>query len=112
MSKFSDICDFIRSKEVGELFYRSQLMSINDTTTTDQYRRRLQICGYIDTVDPGIYVVLKDLPEDLTTSKLEKEWKVERNINPKFRYKNKRLKLSLRDIFRAPKSWLEFYKIS
>lgn len=110
MSVFSDICDFIRNKEVGELFYRWQLMHIYKGTTTDQYRRRLQICGYIDTVDQGIYVVLKKIPAGFTTSKLEKEYIIQKNINPEFAYKNNRMKLSIRDMFMTPKSWLNFNK--
>ena len=110
MSKFSEIRDFIRNKEVGELFYRRELMAINNTATSDFYRRKLQICGYINTVDPGIYVILKEIPKDFTTSKMDKEWVIAKNTNPRFIYKNKRLKLSIRDIFNAPKLWLNLYK--
>jgi len=110
MSVFSDLCAFIRNKEVGELFYRKQLIGIYAGSTTDQYRRRLQVSGYIDTVEPGTYVVLKKIPDNLTTSKLQKEYEIQKNTNPKFIYINKRIKLSLRSIFKGPLGWINLYK--
>ena len=43
--------------------------------TFDNYRRRLEVIGYLVMVKPGEYKQVKPIPEDLTTNQIMKEYK-------------------------------------
>jgi hypothetical protein len=71
MTKFERIKALVSSTKVGETFTRKQLLKgQSESSTLDNYRRRLEILGYIKGDGNGTYTVIKNLPSYLTTTHL------------------------------------------
>jgi hypothetical protein len=60
--------DFLRSKKVGEIITRREVLNIDSTqkrgtyTTLDGYRRLLESCGYLKHISSGVYQKIKPIP--------------------------------------------------
>lgn len=71
--------EFLNSENVGHIFNRPQLLSIegcqhrsNKLNTTDVYRAYLQKIGFLQTVSPGRYQLVKKIPQELSLGKARK----------------------------------------
>lgn len=78
-SGFGKLIEFINSKQKGSFVDRSELLDVvygfhkNGPSTIDKWRRQLVVCGYLkDTRCAGRYIVCQTIPEDITSSRLEK----------------------------------------
>ena len=67
----------IRSKEIGTFIYRQDLIKLNGrwsgTSTADNYRNYLTHAGYLKIEHPGVYKILKEVPENMSYAQLVKE---------------------------------------
>ena len=75
MSILSELIEFINKHENGDSIFRKDIIKIGNLnrSSIDVYRKRLELCGYLDGDGGGSYLKIKDIPLDLTTSKLQKE---------------------------------------
>ena len=79
----SELIDFINEVEIGGEIRRKDLNSyVSNSVSVDQYRRRMTILGYLETIGLGVYRKLKDIPENMTSTELE------------YAYKNRRVMLT------------------
>lgn len=74
---------FIYSFPEGETFTRQELIGYvygSETKfisgTIDNYRNQLTKCQYIISIGRGVFRKVKELPENMTSSMLEKEYKI------------------------------------
>lgn len=95
-SIFERLKNYLNSRPDGCSVSRSELINyVENSSTVDNYRRRLQICGYLDHYYDdtgkiqGRYVKIKDIPEKYTTTDLHKEWEMCK-MDIKWRYQNNR----------------------
>ena len=73
------LIELINSKNIGYIFKRSQLLSVEDCqhrskrfNTTDTYKAYLQKIGFLETVSPGRYQLVKKIPPELSLGKARK----------------------------------------
>lgn len=64
---FNRLLIFLRSKKVGDLITRKEVLHIdppqkNTYTTLDGYRRLLESCGYLKHISSGVYQKIKPIP--------------------------------------------------
>ena len=85
MSAFSELKDYINSIPIGETIYRKELVKILNSSSLDQYRRRLSLLGFISEGNNGKYEKLKQIPLDFKTSDLNAAYK-----NKRFKLKRKK----------------------
>ena len=68
---------FIRSRKVGDLIYRQEIIKLNGkwrgTSTFDNYRNYLTHASYLKIEQPGVYRILKQVPANMTYPRLVKE---------------------------------------
>lgn len=58
----------------NETFSRQDLLQLeSNLTTLDVYRRRLEVCGYLEKTGRGEYKRLKEVPEMLNSSALARQ---------------------------------------
>ena len=68
--------DYINSIETGHLFTRKDILwhvcktrqSINQGSTIDVYKRCSELHGVIGTTGRGVYIKLKDIPIDISST--------------------------------------------
>ena len=68
MTFLESIIEFINSKNVGDIISRKELIELTDSPSTDVYRRKLTIMGFIEYVDAGRYKKIKHIPSYINTS--------------------------------------------
>lgn len=86
-SDWDKLRELINSKEIGDILTRKEMMEYiyNDVhrklSTTDTRRRQLVVCGYLhnircshNVIIAGQYRVIKHIPQDLSSSRLDKEY--------------------------------------
>lgn len=70
---FKELKDFIDSLEIGDIFYRKDIIKKNWKSSIDNYRNYFCKARYLEIVGRGKYKKIKNLPKKLTLSKLFKE---------------------------------------
>lgn len=86
-SDWQKLVELINSKEIGDIITRKEMMEAvynnasRPLSTTDTRRRHLVVSGYLhnircsqNVIIAGQYRVIKHIPKDLSSSKLEKDY--------------------------------------
>jgi len=81
MNLFQDLCIFLSLFHIGDLITRKQIFHnlpelseyVGSSNTIDNYRNWFRKAGYLETIKPGHYKLVKKIPSDLTTIQLRKE---------------------------------------
>jgi len=87
MSYFSNIKDYVNSKQIGDFVTRKELLQIAcNASSVDPYRRCLVLCGFIEGTEKlGVYKKIKNIPDSLTSNKLTRN--AYKNIRYSLKYK-------------------------
>lgn len=81
MTIWGDMKDFINRKENGEIIKRQEILehifpspyrTIFNRGSVDVYRSNLTKLGILEVIKAGVYKKLRDIPEDLSCSLLQK----------------------------------------
>ena len=102
MSDWDKLREFVNSKECGTVITRKDMMEYIYGTrsiklsTTDTRRRQLIVLGYLSNIQcpkhhnvcrTGMYKITKHIPDDLSSSKLEKLYSDKvKDVNDRFGY--------------------------
>ena len=81
MDLFEDLCVFLSIFNLGDIITRKQIFDnlpelsdhVRSSNTIDNYRNWFRKAGYLETIKPGNYKLLKTIPSGLTSIQLRKE---------------------------------------
>lgn len=81
MDLFKDLCIFLNLFYIGDVITRKSIFqnlpdlsnNVKSSNTIDNYRNWFHKAGYLETIKPGHYKKLKDIPNNLTSVNLRRE---------------------------------------
>ena len=76
MNTWETLVDYINKKEIGEILTRTELLGVKwicqSDNSIDSYRNQLAQAGFLETISPGKYRKIKNIPENISISLLTK----------------------------------------
>lgn len=73
MNLWETLVDYINKKEIGEILTRKELLQIKiKYHSIDTYRNHLSKAGFLETISPGKYRKLRNIPENMSVNTLTK----------------------------------------